>query len=140
MPVNQSDRIKYFAERPASKPLIGVLPFCRYVCEFLPRESTYGEWVILHRDSDERAYLSAEYRDTHSFETVYRVSTTLCDGRAEFACLIDAERFVATMLRSNAGRSHNAGKPRFGLSLGEFWWFAKFAIFNSHRFTRQVRR
>lgn len=134
MPVSQLDRVCHpLANRPASKPLIGVLPFYSYQCEFVTRESSYGEWVVLHRDSDARAFLSAEYRDNPSSETVYRVSTTLCDGRAEFACLIDAERFVATMLRCSAGRSHNTGNPRQGLLLSEFWWFAKFSLFHNHR-------
>jgi hypothetical protein len=120
--LHQADRTTSpSADRSPEKPFIGVLPFSRYVCEFILQEVSEGQWIIRHRDSSERAYLSASYRDRHSFELVWRTSTTLCDGAAEFKNVVTAERFVATMLRRNAGRKHHGGEPRSCFALSEIW-------------------
>jgi len=118
------------------KPFIGVLPFCHYVCEFTPREVSHGTWTICHRDSDEQAYITAGYRDLRSSEFVWRVETTLCAGTAEFTSHLTAERFVATMLRRNAGRKHHGGEPRFCFSFCEFWWSMKSEFFRRNRHGR----
>jgi len=114
-------------------PCIGIFPFHAYICEFLPNEVEQNEWSIRHRDSREHAYISAGYRDSHSMQIVWRVTTTLCSGTAEFSSHRSAERFVATMLRCSAGRAPLGGEPRSGFSLGEVWWFFKRAIFGRCR-------
>ena len=122
MPIHQADRTTSpAADRSPVNPFIGVLPFSNYLCEFTPREVSHGTWTIRHRDSDEQVYITARYRNLQSFELVWRVETTLCDGTAEFKSHLTAERFIATMLRGNAGRWNYRGEPRSCWALSEIW-------------------
>ena len=135
MLANQSSRtMSHSTERPLSGPCIVVFPFYSYMCEFVPKEISQGEWIIRHRDSAGKACVSVKYRDSQSQEVVWRVRTTLCQGTAEFRNQLNVEMFIATMLRCNAGRNAIAGKPRSGLSLDELWWLLKSALRGRNRF------
>lgn len=120
MPTSQFDRSNSnFSKPQPPKPFIGVLPFCHYLPEFTPRETSHGQWAIRHRDSNEQAFISAGYRDLQSLAIVWRVTTTLFEGTAEFKSYRAAERFIAVMFRCNAGRRHHAGEPQSCWALSE---------------------
>lgn len=133
MTLNQSERPKKcFVAPSASNPIVGILPLGFYVSEFTPKVLSCGQWEIRHRDSSERAYVTAGHWDTQSSDIVWQVATTMCGGTAEFSNYRTAERYIAIMFRGNAGRRHYEGEPRSCFRPYELWWAFKSELFRRH--------